>query len=85
MKLTIFLPIPSTFGASDNMSSVFLINILSPTWGLINNNRWPVATAIKEILAFGHHATERTISPVSIVLIQRPVWISQTKKRKYFL
>lgn len=64
---------PSTLGASVKMSSVFLINILSPTFGFISNSRLPVATAISEIFAFGHHATDRTISPVSMVLIQRPV------------
>lgn len=73
-----FLPRPSILGASTKISSVFFTNILSPTLGLSKINRCPLATAISEILALGHHATLLTISPVSIVLIQRPVEISQT-------
>lgn len=79
---TIHSPSPSIFGASTRMSSVFFTSILSPTFGFRRINLCPLATAISEILPFGHHATLRTISPVSMVLMHRPVQISQTAKEE---
>lgn len=83
VKIKKNIPITSlVFGASSKISSIFLVNILSPTFGLIKSNRFPVATAISDILGFGHQATHLITSSVLIVLIQRAVAISQTEKLK---